>query len=614
MSAEKVIKNISDFPGIKFITNASWKDVTTLGVGGKIPAIAEPENDIALTNLLKYCHSEKIPVFVLGAGSNTVGMDDPFQGIVLRLSRNVFSMEKTGRKHVTAGAGAKLYDFTVTAAEHGFGGYSHLAAIPGSIGGALRMNAGAGGVNISDYLSEICGFDMAGNPWSAESNEIKWGYRNSSIPEDVIITAAIFKMPHEETADELENIKNAILARKTKDPKGRSAGCVFKNIPPDNSAGKLIDISGCKKLENGGVEVSEVHANYFINKNGASENSFIELAKKVRTKVFENTGIYLFPEVRFVNGKSRKELESTPQKFKINVLKGGNSSEREVSLESGSAVANALKAAGYEIFETDIKELAITGEMKKADVVFPVLHGGFGENGEIQKLLENAKINFIGCGSKASEIIIDKVKSKKLMDEKGIQTPPYAVLESLHDKLPEHMKLPLVVKPPTEGSTVGISIVHTEEQWDNAVEDAFKLGSNVLVEQYIAGTEITVGIIDGRALPVIEIKYPGEMYDYDAKYTHVNGETLYLCPPENVNMTIQKKAMALALDFYNATGSRDILRVDIIVDENEDMFVLEGNSMPGFTSSSLVPKAAKVSDISFVQLCASLARKAIERK
>jgi D-alanine-D-alanine ligase len=455
---------------------------------------------------------------------------------------------------------------------------------------------------------------MKGNPWSAEANEIEWGYRTSSIPEDVIITAAIFKMPPAETADELENIKNAILERKTKDPRGRSAGCIFRNILPDDSAGKLIDISGCKGLELQGIEVSEVHANYFINKDGATEKAFLELAKKVKSKVFETTGIYLSPEVRFANKSSKEELENIPQKFKINVLKGGISSEREVSLESGSAVANALRTAGYEIIESDIKALEITEEMKKADAVFPVLHGGFGENGEIQKLLEDAGINFIGCGSKASEIIIDKVKSKKLMDEHGIKTPPYAVLAKRDEQLPENMKLPLVAKPPTEGSTVGISIVHTQEEWDKALDETFKFGSNALVEQYIKGSEITVGIIDGKALPVIEIKYPGEMYDYDAKYTHAKGETLYICPPENVNMTIQKKAMALALDFYRATGSRDILRVDMIVDENEELFILEGNSMPGFTSSSLVPKAAKVAEISFVRLCASLAKKAIERK
>ncbi|OGV52029.1 MAG: hypothetical protein A2017_05615 [Lentisphaerae bacterium GWF2_44_16] len=319
------------------------------------------------------------------------------------------------------------------------------------------------------------------------------------------------------------------------------------------------------------------------------------------------------PEVCFVNEESRNKLASGP--VKVAVLKGGASSEREVSLISGKAVADSLRKAGYEVMEIDIKSLEITEEMKKADVVFPVLHGGFGEDGRIQKLMEDAGLSFVGCGSRACEHIMDKVVSKRLMDENSILNAPYAVLPAGEKAFPKNLKFPVVVKPPKEGSTFGISLVETTDGWEAALKESFEHDkSEALVEEYIEGTEITVGVVNGKALPVIEIRYPGKMFDYDAKYTHLKGETLYLCPPKSLSDEIQEKARDIAEKFYKAVNARDMVRVDMIVTAKGPIYVLEGNSIPGFTESSLLPKSAKVAGMSFVALCSKLVKTALDRK
>jgi D-alanine-D-alanine ligase len=244
--------------------------------------------------------------------------------------------------------------------------------------------------------------------------------------------------------------------------------------------------------------------------------------------------------------------------------------------------------------------------MRDAEVVFPVLHGGFGENGELQKILEDSKLKFVGCGSEACFWIFDKVKSKKIMLDSNLPTPPYAVFNSADAEFPETLSLPLVVKPANEGSTVGISLVSNKDVWQTALAEAMKYDSKVLVEQYVEGVEITVGVVDGTPLPPVEIQFPGKMYDYDAKYTHSKGETRYLCPPERLSEELQKKAMEIAEAFYKAFKVSDMVRVDMIVDTEENIWILEGNNLPGFTPDSLLPKAAKAAGYSFTELCAKL--------
>jgi D-alanine-D-alanine ligase len=201
------------------------------------------------------------------------------------------------------------------------------------------------------------------------------------------------------------------------------------------------------------------------------------------------------------------------------------------------------------------------------------------------------------------------------MEENEIPTACWAVIAPGATDFPEKLSLPVVVKPSAEGSTFGISIVKTMAEWEPALEKAGTFHQPILVETYVKGIEITVGIVDGEAFPPVEIRYPGEMYDYDAKYTHALGETQYLCPPQSIDETIQGRAKEIALRFYRAIQARDMMRVDIIVVPGSgDMIVLEGNNIPGFTASSLLPKAAKQAGISFTRLCAKLISLALARR
>lgn len=298
----------TSFPGLPLKFNVSWKEISTFGIGGVVPILAEPPDDIALVHVLKHCVNHHIPIFILGAGSNLVGSEQPFEGLVIHLNQNDFVRVKPSRNHVTAGAGIRLHDLCVSAAHNGFGGCASLSAIPGSLGGALRMNASADGQAISDHLTEICGYDFNGDFWSAEKEDINWGYRCSSIPENVIITAAIFKFNKVDPDAEVHSIKEAMKKRRRREPKGRSAGCVFRNPSPDQPAGKLIDEAGCKGLAENGIMVSDKHANYFINKDGATIDDFIRLASKVRKIVHDKSGIWLRPEIHFFQESDEKRL------------------------------------------------------------------------------------------------------------------------------------------------------------------------------------------------------------------------------------------------------------------------------------------------------------------
>ncbi len=621
MSKEIKIKLIDQihhyFPDLILKNDVSWSELTTLGVGSSKPLVVEPVDDTVLPALLRFCYNENITVLPVGGGSNIVGSDCNFSGIVLKLKHSNFSKIKISHVHVTAGSGVKLYDFILKCAEKDLGGIAELAGIPGTIGGSLRTNAGRLGVSIGDFIEEVCGLDKQGNSWSANADEITWGYRSTSLPKDIIITAVIFKMNKIKSSATLCAVQESIAARKNIYPKARNAGCVFKNPIEGHGAGKLIDIAGCKGLTMGDAEVSPKHANFIVNNSRATEKDFLDLTLEVKRRVLNQAGIYLKPEVFFANKDSYEKLISTSEILNVAVLKGGSSHERAVSLESAKGVATALKNAGYKVKEVDIQEPKVTEEIKLADVVFPMLHGGFGEDGRIQKELENHNLCFVGCNSTSSEIIIDKIKTKLFFKENNIPAPDYAVLEHGNTEFPSNLSLPVVVKPPCEGSTFGVSIVKEMSEWNTALKYAENSTGQILVEEYIEGYELTVGIFDGKVLPIVHILYPGEMYDYDAKYIHETGETKYITPPD-YNMfpvKFQKEIQEIALRAYKTVNAKDMLRVDLIVSKKENkLYFIEMNSIPGFTSSSLLPKAAASVDIPYIQLCGKLVQLAASRK
>lgn len=288
---------------------------------------------------------------------------------------------------------------------------------------------------------------------------------------------------------------------------------------------------------------------------------------------------------------------------KIGVLMGGFSKEREISLRSGAAVSKALRAHGYQATEIDVgRDVAERLGGGKIDAAFIALHGRHGEDGTIQGLLEILGIPYTGSGLLPSAICIDKDLTKRLVLALEIRTPPWKmVLKKDAGTIREPpLRLPVIVKPNQEGSTIGLSIVKREMDLRSALEQAFVHDEKVLVEEFISGTEVTVGILEGKALPVLEIVPKSGFYDYEAKYT--KGMTEYIVPariPEKGQKKLAEASERI-FAFLNLSG---FARMDFIVDPRGDDYFLEVNTIPGMTETSLIPKAAAAVGISFEELC-----------
>lgn len=287
----------------------------------------------------------------------------------------------------------------------------------------------------------------------------------------------------------------------------------------------------------------------------------------------------------------------------IAVLKGGPSAEREVSLRTGAAVAAALRTLGYAVDEVDVtgRDFVLPPQ---TDFAFLCLHGTFGEDGEVQALLEKRGVPFTGCGIAASRLAFDKEASKAAFRAAGVPTPSGTVLgkgEALDAAFP----LPLVVKPSRQGSTVGMSFVFERAGVAPALEKAWQHDDRALVEAFVKGREFTVGILGGEALPPVEIVPKQGFYDYDNKYTA--GATDYFCPARlDAAKTAEIRKHALAA--HAALGCRVYSRVDVLLDEAGSPFVLEVNTIPGMTATSLLPKAAAAAGIDFPALCEKILR------
>ncbi len=329
---------------------------------------------------------------------------------------------------------------------------------------------------------------------------------------------------------------------------------------------------------------------------------------------------------------SVKERRTELGKGVVGVLLGGLSPEREVSLASGEAVAQALAEAGWSVrrydhglgpeSDTSVAERLLTaltdGPFADVAVVFNALHGGAGEDGRIQALLELAGMPYTGTGPLGSALSMDKWLTKLLARSAGVGVPDGEVWER-RDPTPvttlaaawgTRLGWPLVVKPVDQGSTVGFSLVEEAEDLATALEAAAVFGARVLVENFVPGREVTVAVVDGTALPVVEIVPSHGVYDYDCKYTP--GLSSYHCPAELEAGTVRELQTA-ALTMFEQLLNRDYSRMDFRLDPQGRPFLLEANTLPGFTSTSLVPKAAAAAGISFPGLCDRLVTAAVAR-
>ena len=296
--------------------------------------------------------------------------------------------------------------------------------------------------------------------------------------------------------------------------------------------------------------------------------------------------------------------EPSLKKKRIGVLIGGLSREREISLKTGKAILKALTDKGYTACPIDVGyDIAETLIKEKIECAFIALHGRFGEDGTIQGMLELMRIPYTGSGVLASALALHKVMAKKIFLCENIPTPHFEVFQRQEiGKGPIRnisLPLPLVVKPAREGSTIGVSIARTEEELVLALKEAGKYDEEILVEEFMKGKEITVGILEDIPLPVIEIAPKSGFYDYHSKYT--KGETQYIIPAR-VPREKYLYAQEISLKAFQALGCLGCARVDLMTDENNDPYVIDVNTMPGMTETSLLPKAASYAGIAFEDL------------
>ncbi len=290
---------------------------------------------------------------------------------------------------------------------------------------------------------------------------------------------------------------------------------------------------------------------------------------------------------------------------KIAVLMGGPGSERDVSLATGRGVVKALRSLGSDVTEVDVRgaDFELPDDIELA---FLTIHGTFGEDGQIQQILEDRGVPYTGEGVAGSALAFDKIRSKEAFREHNVATPYYQTI-SIGQR--PTIPIPLVIKAPRQGSTVGVHIIRNEREIDAAVADASTYDRELLVEKFISGRELTVGILGDQVLPIIEIIPKGGFYDFTNKYPFLNpsagGAATHVCPAE-IDPAKTEEVQELALRAFRALGLQVYARVDVLLPEDGEATVLEANTIPGMTEASLLPEAAAVAGIGYPELCARI--------
>ncbi len=592
--------------------NESMQKHTSWRAGGLVERMYQP-SDLDDLRVFLCCQPMEEPVHAVGLGSNLLVRDGGLRGTVLLMhgALRQLCMQEDGLIYVQAGVpGAKLARF---AAQHNLNGAEFCAGIPGTLGGMLAMNAGCYGSEIWQHVVRIQVVTRSGELTVRTPEEYEIGYRSvkrkqdAGCAEEFFVGAWLSFEPGDGEVSR-QKIKELLAKRISSQPLSLpNAGSVFRN-PEGDYAARLIEQCALKGVKIGGAQVSEKHANFIVNTGGATAADIEELIAKVRTAVKKETGVDLHPEVKIIgeaNMNKTNTCKAQPEggSFgKVAVMYGGRSAEREVSLKSGAAVLASLlrsgvDAHGFDPAEKPLQALADEGY----DRVFIALHGRYGEDGTVQGALELLGIPYTGSGVMASALGMDKWRSKLVWQSGGLPVPDFVMLDesSQADEVVTRLGLPLFVKPANEGSSVGISKVKEEAMLQAAYAQAARHDKLVIAERYIGGGEYTVAILGDRILPVIKIEPANEFYDFEAKY--LRDDTRYLCP-SGLSASSEAKMQELAKKAFALIGGQGWGRVDFLMSEEGQPYVLEANTSPGMTDHSLVPMAARQAGISFDEL------------
>ncbi|ADL54381.1 D-alanine/D-alanine ligase [Gallionella capsiferriformans ES-2] len=604
----------------KLSLDQSMRRHTSWRVGGAADRVYQPAD---LDDLRVYLCSLPLdePLVAVGLGSNLLVRDGGVRGTVLLMhgALTELAMQQDGLIYVQAGVpGAKLARF---AANHDLAGAEFCAGIPGTLGGMLAMNAGCYGSEIWQHVVRVQVVTRSGELIERASSEYQIAYRSVTKKQDgasdEFFVGAWLSFVQGDGQVARQNIKELLAKRISSQPLNLpNAGSVFRN-PANDYAARLIEQCGLKGKKIGGAQVSEKHANFIVNVDNATADEIENLICQVRQTVMTQTGVDLHPEVKIIGEASVKMANSktdfktlnpefstlNPAAYgKVAVLFGGRSAEREVSLKSGAAVLASLLRSGVDAHAFDPASRSLQELQEQGfDRVFIALHGRFGEDGTVQGALELLGIPYTGSGVMASSLGMDKWRSKLVWQAGGLPVPDFMMLAEQSEPLDVIGKLglPLFVKPANEGSSVGISKVKAVGELQAAYREAARHDPLVIAERFIGGGEYTVAILGDQVLPVIKIEPANEFYDFEAKY--LRDDTCYRCP-SGLDAASEAKMQGLAQAAFALIGGQGWGRVDFLMSEAGQPYVLEANTSPGMTDHSLVPMAARQAGISFDEL------------
>jgi D-alanine-D-alanine ligase len=529
--------------------------------------------------------------------------DGGIAGTVINTKNRLKVMQRIDNETVYIEAGVPCALVAKFCAEQGLVGAEFLAGIPGTMGGALKMNAGAFGGETWDIVTQVEVLTRRGESVTRKRDEFKVSYRHVQCNENEWFLATHLHLQIGDTQVSQQRIKALLAKRAHTQPTNQpSCGSVFKN-PQGDFAARLIEATGLKGYRIGGAQVSEKHANFIINTGNASAADIELLMGYVQKQVMLKQGVNLQTEVCMVGEQLKTTHIMRPEDFGcVGVLMGGNSAERAISLKSGAAVYEALIALGVNVQAIDVcDDILESIKTYPIDRVFNVMHGRGGEDGILQGVLNVLGLPYTGSGVLASALAMDKLRTKLCWRGANLPTPNWHVLENEIDldACADALGFPMIVKPALEGSSVGISKVTSRDELTKAFQVAMACGCEVYAEAWVHGKEYTVGILQGVALPVIHVTTPSGFYDYEAKY--LSNTTQYHCPcglSEDEESTLQ----TLALKSSHVLNVEGWARVDVFIDNQGHAQLIEINTVPGMTDHSLVPMAAKQAGIDFPTL------------